>query len=105
MAKINLDKLSLKELQQLSKDVDAAIVAARKANRKAAIDAANKAAAKHGFTLDELSGKAKTSAKTPAPAKYAHPDNPSATWSGRGRQPNWIKEALAAGKSLDDFLI
>jgi DNA-binding protein H-NS len=27
------------------------------------------------------------------------------TWSGRGRQPGWIKEALAKGKGLDDFLI
>ncbi len=24
-------------------------------------------------------------------------------WSGRGRRPAWIVEALAAGKSLDDF--
>ncbi|WP_442869863.1 H-NS family nucleoid-associated regulatory protein [Bradyrhizobium sp. CCBAU 11361] len=30
-----------------------------------------------------------------ARAKYA--DNEGNTWSGRGRQPKWIKAALAAG--------
>jgi DNA-binding protein H-NS len=36
---------------------------------------------------------------------YRHPENADQTWSGRGRQPDWMKEALAAGKSKDDFLI
>src|SRR3954447_26758367 len=27
-------------------------------------------------------------------AKYANPDNPSETWSGRGRQPKWVQMAL-----------
>lgn len=33
--------------------------------------------------------------------KYRHADG--RTWSGRGRRPAWINEALAAGKSLDEF--
>jgi hypothetical protein len=37
-----------------------------------------------------------------ARAKYA--DDEGNTWSGRGRQPRWIKTALAAGKSIDEFL-
>ncbi|WP_407690599.1 H-NS histone family protein [Rhodophyticola porphyridii] len=44
------------------------------------------------------------SRKVSAP-KYRHPDNPSITWTGRGRRPTWINEALAAGKSLEDFEI
>lgn len=105
MAKINLDKLSIKVLETLRKDVDAAIVEARKADRKAALNAAREAAAKHGFALNELVGSSKKIAKSPAPVKYAHPVNPLTNWSGRGRQPGWIKDALAAGKTLDDFLI
>ena len=27
------------------------------------------------------------------------------TWSGRGLQPNWLKAALATGKTLADFTI
>jgi DNA-binding protein H-NS len=27
------------------------------------------------------------------------------TWTGRGRQPDWIKSALENGQSKDEFLI
>ena len=26
-------------------------------------------------------------------------------WTGRGRQPNWVAEALAGGRTMDDLLI
>ncbi|WP_425415751.1 H-NS family nucleoid-associated regulatory protein [Paracoccus chinensis] len=29
--------------------------------------------------------------------------NPEQTWSGRGRRPQWINEALEAGRTLDDL--
>lgn len=30
-------------------------------------------------------------------------NNNGDTWSGMGRQPNWIKEAIADGKNKEDF--
>jgi DNA-binding protein H-NS len=48
--------------------------------------------------------KAAKSAKAKAPAKYRGPNGQ--TWSGgRGRKPQWVVDALANGKSLDDFRI
>jgi len=39
-------------------------------------------------------------------AQYRNPADNAQTWIGRGRQPKWIAEGLAAsGKSLDDFRI
>lgn len=38
-------------------------------------------------------------------AKYRNPADNSQTWSGRGRQPKWIAEGLAGGKTLDEFRI
>ncbi|HTQ07400.1 MAG TPA: H-NS histone family protein [Polyangiaceae bacterium] len=35
--------------------------------------------------------------------KYRNPRNPAQTWSGRGAQPLWVKDALAAGKTLSDL--
>jgi DNA-binding protein H-NS len=35
-------------------------------------------------------------------AKYRNPDDASQQWSGRGRQPGWVKAWIAAGKSMDD---
>lgn len=37
------------------------------------------------------------------PAKFA--DDYSNTWSGKGRRPKWLKDALATGKALADFKI
>lgn len=49
----------------------------------------------------------KTSKRAPRPAKYRYTDadGTEKTWTGQGRQPVPIREAIAAGKSLDDFLI
>lgn len=38
-------------------------------------------------------------------AKYADPSNSKRTWTGRGHQPKWLKEAISGGKKLDDFLV
>jgi DNA-binding protein H-NS len=35
--------------------------------------------------------------------RYRNPADQSQTWTGRGRQPKWLADALARGKSLDDF--
>jgi DNA-binding protein H-NS len=37
-------------------------------------------------------------------AKYRDPKS-KATWAGRGAQPVWMREAIEAGKTADDFLI
>lgn len=45
--------------------------------------------------------------RQPRPAKYRYTDlnGENKTWTGQGRTPKPIAQALAAGKSLDDFLI
>jgi DNA-binding protein H-NS len=37
--------------------------------------------------------------------KYENPKNPAETWSGRGKQPRWVKAQLLAGMKLQDFVI
>lgn len=37
--------------------------------------------------------------------KYRNPADPSQTWAGRGVQPRWFRDALAAGRAADDLLI
>ena len=45
--------------------------------------------------------------RQPRPAKYRFTDlnGETKTWTGQGRTPKPIAQALATGKSLDDFLI
>jgi DNA-binding protein H-NS len=37
--------------------------------------------------------------------KYRNPKQPLETWSGRGKQPRWLAEALQAGHTIDEFVI
>ena len=67
------------------------------------------------------SGKAKAAAKSsPAktrrkaaspikgsklPPKFRHPDDPNLTWAGRGAQPRWMRDAIAAGADIESFRV
>jgi DNA-binding protein H-NS len=44
-----------------------------------------------------------TSEAKRAPAKILCKDDAGNAWSGRGPKPKWLKAALDAGKSLEDF--
>jgi DNA-binding protein H-NS len=94
--------MSKSELEKLRADVDKAIASHDTRRKSEARKAAEEAAKQFGFSLDEILGKPK-SAK--GDARFRNPADPRKTWSGRGRQPGWIKSALAEGKSLDDFRI
>lgn len=104
---INLDNMSRAELVKLRGDVDKAIASLADRERKKAIEAAERVAAEHGFSLAELTGGAIPAkrGKAKSPAKYRNPADPTQTWSGRGRKPRWIIEASAAGRDLADYEI
>jgi len=36
---------------------------------------------------------------------YRNPSNSAETWTGRGRQPRWVRDALANGARLEDLVI
>lgn len=105
MADIDLNNMSLDELKKLQKDVGKAIDGYEDKQRKAALAAVEAAARENGYSLAELTGMAPKKSKTVSPPKYRHPENPEMTWTGRGRQPDWMKDALENGQSKDDFLI
>jgi DNA-binding protein H-NS len=41
----------------------------------------------------------------PVRPKYKNPKNAAEVWSGRGKQPRWVRDQLRTGKGLDQFLI
>jgi DNA-binding protein H-NS len=56
-----------------------------------------------GLPLSELINgiKRPQKEKTAVAVQYRHPDDATLQWTGRGRQPKWIKEWVDSGKSLD----
>ncbi|SPJ26264.1 H-NS histone family protein [Palleronia abyssalis] len=103
---LDLESMSREDLLALRKDVERAIETVDDRRRAEARAAAEKAARDHGYSLEDVVGSAK---KAPSgkknPPKYRNPEDARQTWSGRGRKPGWIKDALASGRSLDDFAI
>lgn len=102
---IDYNSLSLAELKEINKKSAAAIASYEVRQRKDAIAKANEIAKQAGFpNLEAMLAATPAKRKSPEP-KYRHPENAEMTWSGRGRKPTWLAEALEAGESLEDFAV
>ncbi|MFP8968138.1 H-NS family nucleoid-associated regulatory protein [Pokkaliibacter sp. CJK22405] len=105
----DLNVLTLAELQALQADVEKAIE--QKQQQAQVIDQIKAMALENGITfesvLNELQGSVRKSgaAKSKSAPQYFNPEDPSQTWTGKGRKPKWIEEALHNGADLEDFRI
>lgn len=100
---LELDKMSLRELRDLRNKIDKAISTFEERRKREALAAVENAAREFGFSFADLA-EVKTARNKVAP-KYANPNDPDATWTGRGRKPRWVQEALDNGKKLEDLEI
>ena len=106
MATINIEKLSLKELVALDQKLKIAISQARAREKAELKKKLAVLASEHGFSVSELVGvSGRGASKTKGIAKYANPDDPSDTWTGRGRKPRWVIARLKKGAKMSDFEI
>ena len=96
--------MSLDELKRLKRDLDKAIANFDKRRKAEAKHGLEEKAREYGFSLSELVD-VKTTKRTETAPKYRNPGNPEQTWSGRGRQPVWFRNAIEAGTELDDLKI
>ena len=98
--------MSIAELNKLISDAQAAL-----AKKQEVAEKVRKLARDNGLNISDLmTADKQKKAKTKKPRgkvapKYKNPANGSETWTGRGRQPRWVADALTDGKSLDDILI
>ena len=107
--KFDLKSMTRKELEKLKVDVEKALIKMGEKDKKAALAAAEKAAAKHGFSLEEITSdgaprklrKSKPGPKTKSVPKYKNPNDAAQTWTGKGRQPDWFKTAILSGTPPD----
>ena len=60
---------------------------------------------KPGAKTAKAAAKGKTGRTFKVKPKYRNPADPKVTWAGRGMQPRWFREAIAAGKKEKDLLI
>lgn len=87
----------------------------RSAEIKEVVSKIRKAVAHYSLTPQDIFGKAaagapKTAAAAPGKAKKAPPkpkyaDDKGNTWVGRGKRPQWFRDALAAGKKPEELAV
>jgi DNA-binding protein H-NS len=113
MKKIDFEKMPLDDLwalhEQISQVLSSKIVAEREQLEKRLVQLNGTARASSSI-LPSLKP-AETKQDRPRRKypkvfpKYSNPDEPSETWSGRGKKPRWLVSALRSGKSIKDFEI
>lgn len=111
---MDLSTLNVEQLKDLLKKVPTEIKRraeeASNAAREAAIEKLKAVAREHGYSLEELAGtkkarKVSTGVRKPVAPKYANPLNSSETWTGRGRKPLWVQDALNQGRTMESLVI
>ena len=105
MATINgLDKMSYAELLKLQARIEAAVAEKRVEDAATTKEQLRQMAEKAGFDIKELFGR-RGSSKGSGVAKYRNPKDSSQTWTGRGRKPNWLVDAVKRGAKIESFAI
>ena len=119
VSKSALAKMNYSELLELRKRVDEAIELCYSHERRKLTESLSGIAKLIGVDVKTAAPK---SAPKPAPKssqvkrrsplkgkkvkpKYQNPQNREQTWTGRGRQPRWLADEIAAGKKIESFLI
>lgn len=98
--------LELPYLEQLHIELGKHIVMRKQREQAETVTKIRQLAAEAGIDLKELANytppKPVTTRKTSGKV-YVNPVN-GASWSGAGRRPKWVLEALASGKNIEDLL-
>lgn len=102
---MDLSKLNLVELKDLQAQIGAEMKNREKSEMEKARSDINAIAQSLGLSLKDLldasESKGKVGKQTGKVAvQYRNPQDASQEWTGRGRQPGWVKELLASGKNL-----
>jgi DNA-binding protein H-NS len=110
---MDLSNLKIKDLNELIEKAKKRITEIEKSEAQEVRAKLFALAKEHGYDAAQLIGGSAAPAKAaatgekvrrPAKAKYQDP-NSSATWTGRGLKPLWVRAALEAGKSLESLEI
>ena len=102
---INVDNLSLKDLNELEGKLAKAKAHAAQAERAKYKEKIDNILKGTGLTVHDLYGPGRRGRAGKSAAKYANPDDRAQTWTGRGRKPNWLVAKLKRGSKMTEFAL
>jgi DNA-binding protein H-NS len=102
----DLSNLSLADLRNLQEQIKQEMKGREAQELQKAREQILAIAQSVGVPLAELlakggKGGSKKGTSGPVAVRFQHPENAGQQWTGRGRQPLWVKEWVEAGNSLD----
>lgn len=98
---MDLSKLSLADLRALQDQVSKQLKVAAQQDLAKAREEIQAIAQRAGISLQELVKGGARAKNGKVAVQYRNPVNAEQQWTGRGRRPQWVKEWLEAGKTLD----
>lgn len=106
---MNFDSYTDAQLVELQNKIDEELARNAAAKRQQALDEVLATLRAHNVTAAELKGLAKqlkSKPKKSPPPKYAHPEDATKTWTGRGREPVWLQQDKElTGRPTEFYLI
>lgn len=101
-SKINFEAMSLDELWALHDEMGK-LLATKITQEKEKLE--RQLATVTGFNFRAKETKAERRPYPQVYPKYRNPADSTETWTGRGKQPKWLRAQLISGKKLSDFAI
>ncbi|WP_131667720.1 H-NS family nucleoid-associated regulatory protein [Psychrobacter pygoscelis] len=101
---VDLEALDVDELMAITKNAQQLIVEKQHQRLYDAFEKFEEIAESCNTSIDEIL-KAGEQLEKKRSIKYRNPKNSEETWTGRGRKPTWLVNALDQGQSLEDFAI
>jgi DNA-binding protein H-NS len=104
---MDISNLSVADLKSLLESIPTEIKRREKEDKARIRKELEALAEKSGYTLDELLGEAAEKVKKTrkqSPIRYRSADGQK-NWTGQGRTPKWLSEAIAAGASKESFAV
>ena len=115
MATIDLSNYNLGELKGLQFDIEKEIKTRQQQEVRKAREQILAIAQDVGMPVEALlsvkpgkagkSGKSGKGNQSIGSAQYRNPEDNAQTWTGRGRKPKWVIDALSNGKNLGDLRV
>ena len=105
---INLEAYSIEDLHHLMDKAQKEIGQKEKTRIQDVRSEMQRLASTVGMTPEavlEYDARKKKSAKLVGKVKYQNPNDPSQTWSGRGKRPRWLQGAIEQGAELSQFAV
>lgn len=105
---VDLSGYSLEELNALVERAKKAITHKEHSRVQEVRSEIERLAGELNMTVEEVMGfdsrkKKGGKATGPGKVKFRNPANPGQTWTGRGKRPRWLQEAIDQGADLESF--